>query len=90
MKEKVINKTEDLLEVIHAQEDKRTILFYSGKEALEEIDKLEQEGKKGVLLAILDDNDGTNSYVKNGIFRVNNIGYYVLEGNYVVKDYLEI
>lgn len=62
---------------------------YTIKEINEITNKLQLKGKDFTILSIQDENDGTPSYITEGMRWCNNIGYYVLEGKFSLeKDIL--
>lgn len=72
-------------EEIRELQNAREIMSRSGLE--EVVNKLKAEGKEDyTIFSIQDENDGSPSYLTYGIKRVNNIGYYVLEGNFTLEE----
>lgn len=72
-------------EEIRASQNAREIMSRRGLE--EVVNKLKEEGKEAyTIFSIQDENDGSPSYLTYGIRRVNNIGYYVLEGNFTLEE----
>ncbi len=83
----IIKTTEELRNIIEIQKAKE---LSSRKQIAELVNKLQSEGKEFTILSIQDENDGSSWYVTEGIRRCNNIGYYVLEGKYTLKEELEL
>lgn len=72
-------------EEIRALQNAREIMSRSGLE--EVVNKLKEEGKDTyTIFSIQDENDGSPSYLTYGIRRANNIGYYVLQGNFTLEE----
>lgn len=72
---------EEIRELQNARE------IVSRSELEEVVNKLKEEGKEDyTIFSIQDDNDGEPSFITYGIRRVNNIGYYVLEGNFTLEE----
>lgn len=57
------------------------------KEVGEVVEKLKNENKNYTIFSLQDDSEGW--YITYGVRWVNNIGYYVLEGNYKLPNDLE-
>ncbi|WP_394885004.1 hypothetical protein [Clostridium butyricum] len=76
-------------EEIRNLQNAREIMSRSGLE--EVVNKLKEEGKEDyTIFSIQNENDGWPSYLTYGIRRVNNIGYYVLEGNFTLEEDLDL
>lgn len=73
---KSINEFEAVLE---KQNAKTLTLTTEVKAAVE---KMQKSNKEYTVFTILDENDGSECYVRKGCRRINSIGYYVLEGNF--------
>lgn len=58
------------------------------KEVGEVVEKLKNENKNYTIFSLQDDSEG-GWYITYGVRWVNNIGYYVLEGNYKLPNDLE-
>lgn len=72
-------------EKIRVLQNAREIMSRRGLE--EVVNKLKEEAKEDyTIFSIQDENDGSPSYLTYGIRRVNNIGYYVLEGNFTLEE----
>lgn len=72
-------------EEIRNLQNAREIMSRRGLE--EVVNKLKEEGKENyTIFSIQDENDGSPSYLTYGIRRVNNIGYYVLKGNFTLEE----
>lgn len=54
-------------------------------EVREEFEKFTRDKRKCTIFSLVDDENG-NFHICEGIRRVNNIGYYVLEGNYELEN----
>ncbi|NFI55863.1 hypothetical protein FDB61_15625 [Clostridium botulinum] len=57
---------------------------------VEVVNKFQNENKEYTIFSIQDENDGSPWYVTYGIRWANNIGYYVLEGNFTLLEDIDL
>ncbi|WP_307993120.1 hypothetical protein [uncultured Clostridium sp.] len=79
----LIKSTEEFIKIRNEQGLRE---IYTRKEIKEITNKLQLKNKEFTILSIQDENDGTPSYITEGIRWCNNIGYYVLEGNFSLEN----
>ncbi len=82
-----IKNSQEFIEICDSQNAREI----ATREHLEEIvNKFKAENKPYTIFSIQDENDGSPWYVTYGIRWANNIGYYVLEGNFTLLEDIDL
>lgn len=80
----------NITEFLDYVEEKGIQLLYTIDEVKSAYNKIIEAGNECTIVSIQDENDGEGAYLEARLRRVNNIGYYVLEGNIEFEnEYIE-
>lgn len=82
-----IENAEQFFEIVNNQQAREVC---TRMEVAELVQKFKADGKEYTILSHQDANDGSPWYLTYGIRCGNNIGYFVLEGNFTLPDDIDI
>lgn len=82
----IITTTTQFYEIVESQNEN---MIYTRQELKEKVEKLQSQNKDYTIFSINDENDGTPTYITFGITWANNLGFYVLEGNFKMPNDLD-